>query len=117
MTLNLKSFVNSKKIAMFAFISIFFFTTLCGASLKSSFDLKGKWLVWNSNHSLVMYSNVPGNVHTALLQNGLIGNPYYRFNDADHRWIGLDNWTFSRSFEGLYFSIYKTAQMRDLTSH
>ncbi len=29
---------------------------------------------------------------------GFIDNPYYRYNDVLYRWIGLDNWRYSRIF-------------------
>ncbi|KAJ8407662.1 hypothetical protein AAFF_G00275190 [Aldrovandia affinis] len=43
-------------------------------------------------------AEVPGCVHTALLKQGLIQDPYYRFNDLAYRWISLDNWTYTTTF-------------------
>ena len=60
-------------------------------------DLNGKWSVTNSSgHSYA--ATVPGQIHTDLLAAGVIGDPYYRFNDVDYQWIALANWTYSRTF-------------------
>ena len=49
-----------------------------------------------------MYSaRVPGNVYTDLVRNGtLVGDPYYRFNDEEFRWVSKRNWTFWNTFDG-----------------
>ncbi|XP_070804532.1 beta-mannosidase [Pituophis catenifer annectens] len=67
-----------------------------GAAVHS---LRGSWRVNNANGSLVLKGEVPGCVHTALFREGLIQDPYYRFNDLAYRWISLDNWTYSRTFK------------------
>ncbi|CAM5139754.1 unnamed protein product [Natator depressus] len=62
-------------------------------------SLRGSWWLGNGNGSVVLRGEVPGCVHTALLRQGLIQDPYYRFNDLAYRWISLDNWTYSRTFK------------------
>ncbi|XP_061441531.1 beta-mannosidase isoform X1 [Rhineura floridana] len=63
------------------------------------YSLRGSWSLSNGNGSLALRGDVPGCVHTALLQQGLIQDPYYRFNDLAYTWISLDNWTYSRNFK------------------
>ena len=41
---------------------------------------------------------VPGDVHSALLEAGLIEDPYYSFNELDNLWVGREDWVFSRTF-------------------
>lgn len=41
---------------------------------------------------------VPGDVHSALLEAGLIEDPYYAFNELDNLWVGREDWVISRSF-------------------
>uniref|UniRef100_A0A8D2KZJ9 Beta-mannosidase n=1 Tax=Varanus komodoensis TaxID=61221 RepID=A0A8D2KZJ9_VARKO len=65
----------------------------------ASHSLRGSWRLSNGNGSLELPGGVPGCVHTALLQQGLIQDPYYRFNDLAYKWISLDNWTYDRKFE------------------
>uniref|UniRef100_A0A8C5IH62 Beta-mannosidase n=2 Tax=Junco hyemalis TaxID=40217 RepID=A0A8C5IH62_JUNHY len=62
-------------------------------------SLRGSWQLRSGNGSLSLPAEVPGCVHTALLCQGLIQDPYYRFNDVMYRWISLDNWTYSRTFK------------------
>ena len=69
-------------------------------------NLAGTWIVQNSNKSITVHGEVPGNVHTALYRNGTIVDPYFRFNDVKYRWIAYDNWTYTRSLEGLYIFVY-----------
>ncbi|XP_030626343.1 beta-mannosidase [Chanos chanos] len=61
-------------------------------------SLDGKWMLMNSNGSLVLNAEVPGCVHTALQKQNVIQDPYFRFNDLAYRWISLDNWTYSTIF-------------------
>ncbi|KAG7458795.1 hypothetical protein MATL_G00224440 [Megalops atlanticus] len=63
-----------------------------------TYSLNGKWMLYNSNGSLSLAADVPGCVHTALLKQGFIQDPYYRFNDLAYRWISLDNWTYTTTF-------------------
>ncbi|XP_019909909.2 beta-mannosidase isoform X2 [Esox lucius] len=61
-------------------------------------SLNGKWILQNSNGSLLFPAEVPGCVHSALLKQGFIQDIYFRFNDVAYRWIVLDNWTYTISF-------------------
>ncbi|XP_056327146.1 beta-mannosidase isoform X2 [Danio aesculapii] len=61
-------------------------------------SLNGKWQLVNSNSTFSISAEVPGCVHTALQRQGVISDPYYRFNDLAYRWISLDNWTYTTSF-------------------
>uniref|UniRef100_A0A1A8CE61 Beta-mannosidase n=1 Tax=Nothobranchius kadleci TaxID=1051664 RepID=A0A1A8CE61_NOTKA len=60
--------------------------------------LNGKWRLSNSNGSVSVPAPVPGCVHTALMQQQYIQDPYFRFNDLSYRWIAHDNWTYMTSF-------------------
>ncbi|NWU97336.1 MANBA mannosidase, partial [Upupa epops] len=62
-------------------------------------SLRGSWRLRSGNGSVSLRGEVPGCVHSALRGRGVIQDPYYRFNDVMYRWISLDNWTYSRTFE------------------
>uniref|UniRef100_A0A6I8PJV2 Beta-mannosidase n=1 Tax=Ornithorhynchus anatinus TaxID=9258 RepID=A0A6I8PJV2_ORNAN len=62
-------------------------------------SLRGSWHLRNANGSVGLGGEVPGCVHTALSRQGLLQDPYYRFNDLEYRWITLDNWTYSKVFK------------------
>lgn len=82
------------------YICCFFYViALCGyCSSTEQIPLNGKWTLSNSNGSLLFPAEVPGCVHSALLKQGIIQDPYYRFNDLSDRWIALENWTYSTTF-------------------
>ncbi|XP_068954718.1 beta-mannosidase [Petaurus breviceps papuanus] len=65
---------------------------------STSFSLAGSWLLRSQDGSVALQAQVPGCVHSALLQHGLLQDPYYRFNDLNYSWISLDNWTYSKEF-------------------
>lgn len=44
-------------------------------------------------------ANVPTSVHSALLQNGKIEDPYYRDNEAKVQWIEEKDWEFRSTFD------------------
>lgn len=43
-------------------------------------------------------ADVPGDVHTALIQRGIIDPPYYGHNDAKSRWIEHKEWWYRTNF-------------------
>lgn len=42
---------------------------------------------------------MPGCVHTDLLANGLLDDPFYRDNEASMQWIGDTDWVYRRTFD------------------
>ncbi|XP_061599990.1 beta-mannosidase [Cololabis saira] len=71
---------------------------LWGLSAGTRLSLDGKWRLTNSNRSVSLPARVPGCVHSALQQQHLIQDPYFRFNDVLYRWVALDNWTYTTTF-------------------
>ncbi|MEM7334467.1 MAG: glycoside hydrolase family 2 protein [Chloroflexota bacterium] len=61
------------------------------------FLLNGEWQLSGGEIDLIP-AQVPGNVHTALLQAGLIADPYYRDQEVVAFWVGETDWTFERPF-------------------
>lgn len=60
-------------------------------------DLGGKWLL-NSDKYKDIPVNVPGSVLGALLQNGLIEDPFYRDNEGKVREVLKEDYTFTKTF-------------------
>ena len=46
-----------------------------------------------------MNGTVPGTVHTDLLTNGKIADPFYRMNEEDVQWVDSQQWVYRREFE------------------
>jgi beta-mannosidase len=44
-------------------------------------------------------ASVPGDVHSALIEKGIIDNPYFGHNDAKSRWIEKKEWWYRTTFE------------------
>src|SRR6185503_21118339 len=44
-------------------------------------------------------ASVPGCVHTDLLNNKLIDDPFYRDNEQNLQWIGKTDWEYQTTFE------------------
>ncbi len=42
---------------------------------------------------------VPGTVHTDLMANGVIPDPFYRMNENDVQWIDQEQWIYRKSFD------------------
>ena len=60
----------------------------------------GPWRMANKNGSLD-FSDValPSYPHQILQSKGVIGDPLYRYNEMETRWVCDDAWTYSRAFE------------------
>ncbi|XP_051941278.1 beta-mannosidase isoform X1 [Hippocampus zosterae] len=87
------------RVFFFSFLSLGLLEVLSHDGIGSLVQsLDGEWDLWNSNKSFFLPARVPGCVHTALQQRGLIQDPYFRFNDLLYEWISLDNWTYATTF-------------------
>jgi len=62
-------------------------------------DLAGMWQMTSlGEHKYCVDATIPGDTHTALLNAGIIEEPYYASNEAGQQWIGREDWEFSREF-------------------
>ena len=63
-------------------------------------ELNSGWTFRNAADSVWHPATVPGTVHTDLLQNGFIEDPYYRTNELDQQYIDKEDWVYSLTFNG-----------------
>ncbi len=56
------------------------------------------WSVANQNGSIAVPAAVPGDIYGDLMRAEIIGEPFYRFNDLNYRWIAYENWTYKTHF-------------------
>ncbi len=72
-------------------------------------DLNGKWQfkAVDAYHTLAkenrkatrwMNAVVPGTVHTDLMSNKVIADPFYRMNENDVQWVDSQQWLYRRDF-------------------
>jgi beta-mannosidase len=57
-------------------------------SLPARYAKTGEW----------MPATVPGTVHTDLMAQGIIPDPYYRTNENDVQWVEDVRWVYRRTF-------------------
>lgn len=57
-------------------------------------ELSASWSFTQAGKNEWLPATVPGSVHTDLLQNGLIKDPFYRMNEHDLQWIDKENWEY-----------------------
>ncbi|MCR5547592.1 MAG: hypothetical protein K6F25_02425 [Bacteroidales bacterium] len=70
------------------------------AFAAGTIDLSGIWLLEGAGKDAPCHISmqVPGDVHSALLEAGLIKDPYYGFNELENLWVGRTEWVISRTF-------------------
>ena len=83
-----------KKIVLLA--SFFAFTNF--GFTQSRFELNSGWQFKYNDKWYA--ASVPGCIHTDLLSNGLIEDPFFRANENSHQWIGEKDWEYKTIFKG-----------------
>ena len=61
-------------------------------------ELNQNWVFKQSSDSVWMKATIPGTVHTDLLSNGKIEDPYFRLNEKEQQWIEEKDWTYQSNF-------------------
>ena len=67
--------------------------------MKEQVNLSGEWAYRSADECVSGRGTVPGCVHTDLLDEGGIGDPFYRDNEARQQWIGEQSWIYEKHFE------------------
>ena len=66
---------------------------------NKSVEFKGDWEFKKELDTIWYKAEVPGVVHTDLLKNELIDDPYYGNNELDLQWIEEENWVYKTQFK------------------
>lgn len=61
-------------------------------------NLSENWVFYSPVDSLKYPAKIPGNIHSDLLANNLIANPFYSNNELALKWIENENWTYETQF-------------------
>ena len=61
-------------------------------------SLNGRWQFKQVNEETWLPATVPGCVHTDLLANEAIPDPFYRDNELAVMWVGETDWCYRRQF-------------------
>ena len=70
-----------------------------GSAANDTMPLHSGWKFRQANRNEWHPATVPGVVHTDLLDNGLIEDPYYRLNERALQWIDKEDWIYEVSFD------------------
>jgi beta-mannosidase len=62
-------------------------------------EINAEWTFSQSGKNEWLPATVPGTVHTDLLENGKIEDPFYRLNELDLQWIDKVDWEYKTTFE------------------
>ncbi|MBI9058084.1 MAG: glycoside hydrolase family 2 protein [Labilibaculum sp.] len=62
-------------------------------------ELNSNWEFSEKDSMNWLPAKVPGCIHTDLLANGKIEDPFYRLNEHDLQWIDKKDWTYKTEFE------------------
>jgi beta-mannosidase len=60
--------------------------------------LNEHWTFKSLKDSIWLPATVPGTVHTDLIENGIIEDPYYRLNEQKVQWVDKKDWIYQKSF-------------------
>jgi len=74
----------------------------CDSSLKKAENsqlIDSNWEFAKQGNADFLPAEVPGTVHTDLIQNNLIPDPFFGTNEADLQWIGKTNWVYKTTFD------------------
>ena len=83
-------------------ISVLFVLTVtsCQKNTESIIDIFSlDWTLRNIDSSIILYKVDPSDVHLALIQGGIIADPFYRDNEKQLQWIGTEDWVFETEFD------------------
>jgi len=61
--------------------------------------LKNDWQFSESGAKMCHAARVPGTIHTDLLENNLISDPFYACNEKDLQWIETKDWEYKTVFQ------------------
>ena len=85
-----------KTIILFLFLIT---ATSLFAQTAETLDLNGGWLFRKKGDDKWMPATVPGTVHTDLLANKVIEDPFFRDNEKNLQWIENENWEYISEIE------------------
>jgi beta-mannosidase len=69
------------------------------SGLLDFLDLGGAWRLRDQSDSHRCAMRIPGDVHSALLDAGLIPDPYFGANEEAVQWVARRDWHISRTFD------------------
>lgn len=72
-------------------------TAVDGAPLQTELNSGWRFRQWRLNNWYP--ATVPGVVHTDLIANGIIEDPFFRLNERSVQWVDKEDWMYETSFD------------------
>jgi beta-mannosidase len=79
-------------------LSFFAMTTLKGEPARFRMEIQTGWSFRQVGTEIFLPATVPGTVHTDLMADGRIPDPFYRTNERDLQWIDKQDWEYRTTF-------------------
>lgn len=92
-------------------IIILFFTSVCFSQNLKKISLSDNWLFKEQGNDEWFSATVPGTVHTDLLNNKLIDDPFFGDNEKKLQWIGEKDWVYLTTFSSNDFFNYNKVEI------
>lgn len=91
--------MNSKVLLPVTLLAVLFWNcSKSGSDLMIQKEINQNWTFSQSGKNEWLPATVPGTVHTDLMANGKIEDPYYRMNERDIQWIDKTDWEYKTTF-------------------
>jgi beta-mannosidase len=89
-----------KKLIFLPCIVLLFLATSCkyNSQMKTISEINQNWRFRQADSGDWNPATVPGTVHTDLLNNGLIADPFYGVNEKSIQWIERKDWEYKTDF-------------------
>lgn len=87
---------------LLAFFCLVAFTKLSAGNEKQSVstqEIKTGWKFVQAGKTNWLTASVPGNIHSDLLRNKIIPDPFFGTNEKELQWIGEKDWVYETTFE------------------
>ncbi len=89
--------MNQRSLIFYSNRSVFFLA--CSRETNVKQGLYDDWFFFEAGSDDGNIASVPGCIHTDLLDNGIIEDPFYRDNEGKLQWIGEKDWRYLMAFE------------------
>ncbi len=65
---------------------------------NDTIDLAGVWGLTDEDGAYDLSITLPGDVHSALIHQGVLDDPFFGRNELEVQWVGQRGWTMTRNF-------------------
>ena len=79
-------------------ISLLTFFSSFALAEEIQMQIHSNWQFQQVGKSVWLNATVPGTIHTDLLNNKKIEDPFYRTNEKDQQWIEQEDWEYKTMF-------------------